>query len=156
MEGFGLLLGHLVGDYIFQDDWQATNKTNPAPLGTRPCVVIGMEGGGYITPGTAEQRDQWDAIRRRWWLGHLACAVHCTLYTFAVWLCSYWWVPWWGLVVCWLAHFPVDRWRLARVLMRWTNHEQFATGPLSPWSIILTDNIIHLAALFAVGRSCGP
>jgi hypothetical protein len=115
MEGLGLLLGHLIGDYILQDDWQAANKTSPAPI------------------------------------GHVACTLHCTLYTLAVWLCSFWWMPWWGLAICWLAHFPVDRWRLARVLMRWTNHEAFATGPLSPWSIILTDNIVHLAVLFGIG-----
>ncbi len=27
MLDLGLLCGHLVGDYIFQDDWQAANKT---------------------------------------------------------------------------------------------------------------------------------
>lgn len=35
MEGFSLLLGHLLGDYIFQNDWQAANKTSR----TWPCLV---------------------------------------------------------------------------------------------------------------------
>jgi hypothetical protein len=29
VNGFGLLIGHLVGDYIFQNDWMAANKVNP-------------------------------------------------------------------------------------------------------------------------------
>lgn len=110
MDGFGLLVGHLLGDYVLQDDWQAVNKTRSS----------------------------------------LACAVHCTLYTLAVWLCSFWWLPWWGLLVCWLAHFPLDRWRLAR---RWMSlrQEAFATGPLSPWSVVVVDNTLHLLTLFLIG-----
>lgn len=35
MTGFELLLGHLIGDYILQNDWQAQNKTKS----TWPCLV---------------------------------------------------------------------------------------------------------------------
>lgn len=35
MTGFGALLGHLVGDYLLQNDWQALNKTKQ----TFPCLV---------------------------------------------------------------------------------------------------------------------
>lgn len=35
MNGLELLLGHLVGDYIFQNDWMATNKTKSI----LPCFV---------------------------------------------------------------------------------------------------------------------
>jgi hypothetical protein len=31
MVGFELLLGHLVGDYIVQNDWMALNKTHTWP-----------------------------------------------------------------------------------------------------------------------------
>jgi hypothetical protein len=114
MDAFGLLVGHLCGDYLFQDDWQAANKTSST----------------------------------------MACAVHCTLYTLAVWIWSFWWMPWWGLLLCWLAHFPLDRWRLARRAMRF-RHEGFATGALSPWSIIVVDNTLHLLTLFGIALLAG-
>lgn len=112
MESLGLLCGHLIGDYIVQNDWMAANKTTR----TWPCVV------------------------------------HCTCYTLAVWACSFWWMPWWGLGVCWLAHFPIDRFRLARWWMvNVSGQKAFATGPLSPWSIIVVDNVFHLGTLFMLG-----
>lgn len=68
MEGFGLLIGHLIGDYIIQNDYLALNKTKNS----------------------------------------LICLLHCLLYTLAVWLCACWWMPWWGLVVCFATHFPIS------------------------------------------------
>lgn len=149
MTGLGLLIGHLLGDYILQDDWLAANKTNPHP-GPEPKIPSCFSGVDFPAEVKAFE-ERCSAYRR----GHLACALHCTLYTLAVWACSFWWLPWWGLLTCWLAHFPVDRWRLARVFMRWTNHEKFATGPLAPWSIIVVDNTIHLLVLFAIGLAAG-
>jgi len=108
-----LLLGHLIGDYIVQNDWMASNKTSR----TFPCVV------------------------------------HCACYTLAVWACSFWWMPWWGLLACFALHFPMDRFRLAGRWMRNVSGQTaFATGPLSPWSIIIVDNIGHLAVLGVTGK----
>jgi hypothetical protein len=39
MIGFGLLIGHLAGDYILQNDWQAANKIKPGWRGLLACVV---------------------------------------------------------------------------------------------------------------------
>lgn len=112
MEGFGLLLGHLIGDYVVQNDYMATNKT----------------------------KSSW------------VCLSHCLMYSAAVWWCACWWMPWWGIWVVCLAHFPVDRWRLARWWMvNVSGQEAFATGPLSPWSVIVVDNTIHLIVLFVIG-----
>ena len=36
--------------------------------------------------------------------------------------------------------------------MRWTRHEAFATGPLAPWSVIITDNTLHLLQLWLTHR----
>jgi len=116
MESFGLLTGHLIGDYIVQNDWMAANKGMPQKV------------------------------------GHLACTVHCLCYTLAVWACSFWWVPWWGLAICFAVHWPIDRWRLAGWWMRNVSGQAgFANGPLAPWSIIIVDNVFHLATLFAIG-----
>lgn len=103
MEGFALLIGHLAGDYLFQDDWQAGNKTNPHP-GPAP-VETPMTGSVAIDTGNMfadiKAHDEWCARWNTWQVGNIACAVHCSLYTFAVWLCSCWWMPWWGLLACW-------------------------------------------------------
>ena len=33
------MLGHFVGDYLFQNDWMATNKWKPGWLGHKACTV---------------------------------------------------------------------------------------------------------------------
>lgn len=130
MDGFALLLAHLLGDYVLQNDWQASNKTN----------------GWHVELGIREP-----AMMRAWWRGNVACTVHCCLYTLAVAALSWWWMPWWGLVVCFLVHWPVDRFRLARVWMeKVSGQKAFATGPLAPWSIIIVDNVFHLLTLYLI------
>ncbi len=138
MEGFGLVLGHLIGDYVVQNDWMAANKTNPHPGGSRDWIE-------YCSKADA---------RKAYRLGHAACLIHCLCYTLAVWAFSFWWMPWWGLLVCFAAHFPVDRWRLARLWMiHAAGQKAFATGVLSPWSVIVVDNTFHLAVLFVIGAA---
>lgn len=112
MESFCLLMGHLIGDYIFQVDAIASRKTTSSAI----------------------------------------CALHCFLYSLAIWIMNEWWIPMWAVVVVGLLHFPVDRWRLARRYMSIVGQEQFATGPLAPWSVVLVDNVFHLFVLAIVGR----
>lgn len=157
--GFGLLVGHLVGDFLFQNDLLAKNKSNPHP-GREPhpgriWLRATRDERGYLLGeeppiGELQQQRAWWVACSRYRFGHLVCAIHCLLYTLAVWLFSCWWMPWWGLVICFLAHFPVDRWRLARVLMHYNYQEEFATGPLAPWSAIVVDQAIHLVVLFLI------
>lgn len=143
MVGFGLLVGHLLGDYILQNDWQARCKVAWPPTGERPANHL-------------KASNEWDEQNANAKQGHLACTVHCLLYTLAIWACSFWWMPWWGLVTCFVIHWPVDRFRLAR---RWmfsvSGQSAFATGPLSPWSIIVVDNTFHLLTLFVIGMVSG-
>ena len=109
--GFSLLCGHLVGDYLFQNDWQALHKRN-------------------------------NTVR---------CLIHCALYTFAVWLFTFSWITPLGLAICFVAHFLFDRFGLARRYMSLVGQEQFATGPCSPWSIIVVDNTFHILTLYLIG-----
>lgn len=120
MEGFAILVGHLVGDYILQNDWMASNKTNPHTI-----------------------------------LGHLACTVHVSCYTAAIAFTSFWWMPWWGYIACFAIHWVIDRYRLARKWMSVIGQEAFATGPLSPWSIIVVDNVWHLVTLLIIAALSG-
>ncbi len=150
MNGFGLLVGHLLGDYILQNDWMARNKGNT--YGQKPVgefVANARSHGRYLV-------EEWEAEKAKYPMGHLACTVHCSLYTLAVWACSFWWMPWWGLMACFLIHWSIDRFRLARTWMvNVSGQRDFATGPMAPWSIIIVDNTFHLLTLFAIGLLAG-
>jgi hypothetical protein len=144
MEWFGLFIGHLMGDYWpFQNDWMAKNKSNPYP----EKLHKGVPSLDYIY--AQKHKDG----TRNWWIGHLACTLHCLLYTFSIFLFSFWWFPWWGYLICFLVHWPIDRFRLAKWIMVHTGQKEFATGALSPWSVILVDNSLHLLTLFLIGVS---
>jgi hypothetical protein len=105
------LLGHLVGDFIFQNDWMALNKTNSSKH----------------------------------------CLVHSLAYALAVFLCTFWWLPIWTAPIIAAAHFPMDRWRLARKWMVYVSGQKvFAEGIFAPWSVIVVDNVFHLLVLFVI------
>jgi hypothetical protein len=107
-------IGHLVGDYIIQNDWMALNKKANAGI----------------------------------------CAVHAVLWTTAVVAFAGWWGPfvWPALFV---AHFLQDHTNIVRRWMRLIGQEQFATGPCSPWSIIVVDNVWHILTLWLAWRLLG-
>jgi hypothetical protein len=157
MESFGLLVGHLLGDYIFQNDWLAKNKTNPVTW-HKPGLsylddsqLFVGDSGGNIRKETTESSIWREKIMASQ-TGHVACTVHCLLYTAAVWACAFWWMPWWGVVACFVLHWPVDRFGLAKWwMMKVSGQEAFATGALAPWSIIVVDNTFHLLVLFLIG-----
>lgn len=145
---FGLLLGHLVGDYVLQNDWLAKHKTTPHP-GPRPKTFDKAKP-EELEPLLGEW-NEYDKKFSAYWLGHLACMCHCFCYTIAVQVCSLFWLPTWALVACCVLHFPVDRFRLAAWWMKnVSGQKEFATGALSPWSIIVVDNIFHLLVLFTI------
>jgi hypothetical protein len=202
MDGFALLVGHLIGDYTLQNDWMSREKVNLYP-GEEPypgAVFIGCgpapkrEYPGPWTvdadPNDAEafraalaernrRIEEWDeseeervhayrdrgddvvySERRRWldakrayYRGHLACTVHCALYTSAVWSCSYWWMPWWGVALCFCVHWFVDRFQLARWWMTHVSGQKvFAEDR---WGVILVDNTLHLETLLLIAWIVG-
>lgn len=151
MDGLWLLAGHLIGDYILQNDWMATNKVNPFRLPKKTTDP----GINTVAEQVTDLFETCDEMRRVL-TGHLACTVHCFCYTLAVWLCSFWWMPWWGLVACFAIHWPIDRFRLARLWMvNCSGQKAFATGPLSPWSIIVVDNTFHILTVLLIALACG-
>jgi hypothetical protein len=119
MIGLEMILAHLVGDYIVQNDWMVAHKT--------------VWQTGYVRTG------------------HVACTVHCLMYTLSVWAFSWYWMPWWGLLLCFLVHWMIDRFRFAKWWMdNVSGQKAFASGMLSPWSIICVDNIFHLITLYGI------
>src|ERR1051326_1681233 len=143
---FGLLVGHMLGDYVFQNDWQAYHKTPQPPAEPRPPHEEGLCGQSI---NSIAQQQQWDkALYDSTW-AVTACTVHCLLYTLCVFITCWPWLAWRTNPVIFAAHWPVDRWRLARYQMSFMGQEKFATMPtiedgkfkfgMGPWSVILVD-----------------
>jgi hypothetical protein len=70
------ILGHLGGDFILQDDWQAANKAGPPLTEDQHWQVAAVYGDARHAA-----LDHYERVQR--WKGHLACAVHCLLWAAA-------------------------------------------------------------------------
>jgi hypothetical protein len=105
------IIGHLVGDFMVQNDWQAANKKTSS----------------------------------------IACGIHAFLWTMCVLASSMWWNP---IIAAWLfvTHFGIDRTNFVKRWMEFNGQSQFMTGPLSPWSIVVVDNIWHILTIVACDR----
>lgn len=157
MESLGLFVGHLIGDYIVQNDWMAKWKTEPS-AGPPPKYTVDADPNDSIAFAAAlekrnKEHDEYPnrIIRAR--TGDLACFIHCLLYTLAIWACSFWWMPYWGLAVVFLTHYPIDRYRLAYRWMQYSGQKHFSSKEhlMFPWSIVAVDNTFHLVTLFVIG-----
>ena len=109
MEGIGILVGHLIGDYVLQNDSMADAKRHS----TRVCLT------------------------------------HCVFYTVCMSACNFWWLPWWGAVLCFALHFPVDRYPVVRFWMRANGQSKFARD-MGPWSVVVVDNAYHLSCMLVI------
>lgn len=113
------IIGHLVGDYLLQNDWMANNKKKRV----------------------------------------LPLTVHVTLWAFAVLSFSGWWAlehPKFLLVVvllC-LTHSIQDGTQIIMWWMRlkWKDQTKFTEPPMSPWSIIVVDNVWHIVTIWAIWK----
>lgn len=74
------------------------------------------------------------------------CAVHVLTY-----LLPFLFTPlaWWQLALIAAQHFAQDRTAFVLWLMRKKSSAAFAQPPCGPWSVIVTDNILHV--LFMAG-----
>ena len=75
------------------------------------------------------------------------CAVHVAAYMVPFLFCDF---VWWQLAIIAVQHYAQDRTDFVMWLMKAKGSEKFATGPCSPWSIIVTDNIIHILMIAVV------
>jgi hypothetical protein len=101
-------IGHMVGDYILQNDWMAQNK----------------------------KTSSW------------ACAIHSFVWTSCVVVFTGWgWMP---FLILFAFHFLQDRTGFIRFWMNFNGQSGFATGPLSPWSVVIIDNTFHLLQIWLV------
>jgi hypothetical protein len=57
---------------------------------------------------------------------------------------------WWQLLLIAAQHFWSDRSNIVVWLMKIKGSEKFATGLLAPWSIVVTDNVLHVVWIYLV------
>lgn len=131
-----LLVGHLLGDWVVQTDWQAANKTwKPGEWRS-----IGVPG----------------ATRHAWWFTMRANQMHCLTYhlTMAVAVLPVWntWGTAAAFAVSWVTHGFIDRRWPVRALLRATGSPVFAE---KVWGVIGADQALHLSILAVIAAVAG-
>lgn len=69
------------------------------------------------------------------------CSLHVATYMLPFLLCG---LNWWQFLLIVAQHYLIDRTNFVVWFMKFKGSGQFASGPCSPWSIIVTDNILHI------------
>jgi len=69
------------------------------------------------------------------------CFVHTVTYLFPFLFCS---LEWWQIMAIGAQHFAQDRTGVIVWMLNATGKGGFAKPPMAPWSIIVTDNVIHI------------
>ena len=72
-----------------------------------------------------------------WW-----CSYHVATYMVA--MAAFCDLPWWALLLIAAQHWVQDRTGFVVWLMNMKGSDKFAKPPMAPWSIIVTDNILHI------------
>lgn len=104
------VVGHLVGDYLLQNDWMALRKKQSTPI----------------------------------------CAIHCAIWATVITLLAWW--PLWAWCVLFILHFAQDRTGIVNWWMDAIGQRAFRTGPCSPWSVIVVDNVWHILTIWCVWK----
>jgi len=116
-----LLIGHVVGDYLFQNDWMAKNKGNKGWRGHWICCLHCSVYAVMVAAAVV--------------LGGWRYAEHGVLYSL--------WIAW---MIGWVTHYPIDRWALS---MKWMKfYGQTREGPFFPCVYIGVDNGAHLILMW--------
>jgi hypothetical protein len=84
-------------------------------------------------------QNDWMALNKK--KKTLPALVHVVVYCVPFLFCS---MSWWQIILIGVQHFFQDRTTFIIWFMRVKGSDKFAAGPCSPWSIILTDNIMHI------------
>jgi hypothetical protein len=71
----------------------------------------------------------------------LWCGIHVVCYMLPFLLCG---LAWWQLLLIAAQHFAIDRTGFVLWFMKVKGQASFASGPCSPWSVIVVDNILHI------------
>jgi hypothetical protein len=75
------------------------------------------------------------------------CLVHVVIYMVPFLFCGF---AWWQLGLIALQHFFQDRTNFVVWFMEVKGSAKFTQPPMAPWSIVLTDNILHILFIAAI------
>lgn len=70
-----------------------------------------------------------------------ACVVHVATYMIPFIFCGF---NWWQFALIATQHYAIDSTQFVVWFMKAKGSGKFAEAPMSPWSIVLTDNILHI------------
>ncbi len=104
------IVGHLLGDFVFQNDWIAKEKKRSSEV----------------------------------------CFFHALVWTFCVVCCAGWQDHHWAIATLLITHFIQDRFNLIPWYMDAVGQREFRTGPCSPWSVIVVDQVWHIVTIYAI------
>lgn len=96
---------------------------------------------------------QFDWIAENKKKSHIICGLHCLIWT--IFVCSMGKI--WSsaaFVVLFSTHFIQDRWQLIPWYMNKVGQTNFAKPPLSPWSLIVVDNVWHIFTIWIIYKLC--
>lgn len=144
------IIGHLVGDYLLQNDWMALGKKRTS----------------FPDSPDDWNRPVWELFKffNRWF--SLPCFVHSMIWTltvmgFAGWLgftdagyeSEKYWFYGLAFTVLFVTHYIQDRTHIIRFWMTSINRQpKFVEPPMSPWSLIVVDNVWHILTIWFVWR----
>ena len=77
------------------------------------------------------------------------CWFHVVCYMVPFLLCG---LAWWQMLLIGVQHFAQDRTGFVVWLMRVKGSAEFVEPPMGPWSVIVTDNILHILWIAFVVR----
>ena len=72
---------------------------------------------------------------------HLHCVVHIITYMIPFLLCN---MVWWQLLLIAIQHYAIDKTKFVGWFMGIKGSSIFRDGPLSPWSWVVVDNVLHI------------
>lgn len=72
---------------------------------------------------------------------HIVCLAHISYYMIPFFFTG---MVWWQLLLIASQHYLQDRYNFIPWFMKVKGSEDFAKPPMAPWSIIVTDNIVHI------------
>ena len=103
-------------------------------------ALVGHLAGDYLL------QNDWMALNKK--RSSWVCFVHCFIWSLAV--CLFAWWPIWCFPILLVTHFIQDRTNVILWYMQTVGQDKFATGPCSPWSIIVVDNVWHIVVIWCV------
>ena len=108
---------------------------------TLTLAIIGHLVGDYLL------QTDWMAKNKKQKI--LPCLVHCLVWTTSVCLFSGWSNPI-SILFIFECHFIQDHTQIVSwwMQLKWKSQVGFMQPPLSPWSLIVVDNVWHIVQLF--------